>query len=1252
MESPFDINIFIEDGDTYKKQKLPFTIRFDTKIHEVKEKIYSGFAFDKDYNPYYPKFQRLFILQDNNQEYNIIPVKYNDDKNVFQVKDEVVTKTIISEVTKTGFFKDNILYVESILNRIAEDPDTYLELYKVLNSNQQLSEENQETLEIITSDFPEMDTSDLLVAIDMVLSEEIENAIDSKLFKEKSEDEYKTYKKIHEAEEKYLKKIPVNPKDDQIVNDITERTPEGMYKSGILNILVEFDGVIDNSGNFVEFIDLYEMFNQMEATENVPFISIGNREPKSNPFIKVFKDLKSGKEKIDKWILTESKSTTSGVKKVMKLPMGLTFRLKNGTNYNYINLFRDGRIKIRMSWSEKEKATIKDVVNSINNLSEFIQELNEIRIAFKQEKTIPLPSFESSNIREINSGLIIKLMIDKNSVYNAIEKNSSFLKHYIKLDSEKKLKDRLCKDLGISERDCKVLGYSKKQLEEMAVAKGISLITDTASRDQVNIVYNKVSKRLQDKFNRQEIYDKNRDTFTGTMDLEETFEELDTRVLLTIKNSEEFKDHMLLLVKNTKSIAHTNIILDLGISLLKMSEKKEKLKSINSKVKEVALEKIKSFKESGIPNDPKSCQKKRQPVIDGKVQKGSYSIIVNGYKIVCTSPDYPYPGYTNKGIPCCFKAKQQDKTVFKKFTNVKGFKEDVKDIKLDLTGNAITKNKVLLPGKRGILLGNIGELFNKLKGKNEEFYRIGVYQQEFPFISVIFEIVKNVMNIKSIDDFRKELANFLDNGTYFSNRKANNISIHKSENFNGEYSGKLVSIYESLGNGLVARKLKKEDYIKNVLNNVKSDHTLLLDLLTQFVGMNIFIFDEKKQNIICYSEYYNTLDSWSISNGPSIILLKNSLSYEPIYLIRGSKVTKIYSAESPVSKKIKEVYQYSCDRSPSKKTFFSDALTARQTYDLLTLKGFDSKAQLVSAFNETIFIIINNSVLIPVKPSGPLAELKITKKITRSNISDLKLRTAQELIPIYKELSKKLSINLNVISQVLENGRIVSVILGNGFAIPTKESSRIENLEVSKINFVLEIDNVIRSGKRLSDERVLIAEKIKTYQGVKLQTRFELSKMLQFKSNSELKDHLEKIVTSDKSNEYKFEKIQAILLEIIPKLSVKVRNISATNIVLNQDFKPKGLCRSKYNDKLKGKCSDNPFCAISNFRCAVAIPKKYYSDLVDNIAYEMVQDTNTKDIISGRVVLETSGSDVGDFIKRPGEVILFDVNSAIEFLKK
>ena len=36
--------------------------------------------------------------------------------------------------------------------------------------------------------------------------------------------------------------------------------------------------------------------------------------------------------------------------------------------------------------------------------------------------------------------------------------------------------------------------------------------------------------------------------------------------------------------------------------------------------------------------------------------------------------------------------------------------------------------------------------------------------------------------------------------------------------------------------------------------------------------------------------------------------------------------------------------------------------------------------QLVSAFNETIFIIINNSILIPVKPSGPIEDIKILRK--------------------------------------------------------------------------------------------------------------------------------------------------------------------------------------------------------------------------------------------------------------------------------
>lgn len=1266
MTLPFNLNIllFDPDDDTFKLADLGYTIRYDSKLHEIQEKIFTSNELDPDYPYFLPRFQRLFFKTEQGFDFNLIPIVTNETSGMSSLKNQVVMEMIVADITKTGFIPNNEIYMESLLQRILNNFSEFRIIFSELHTTDK-SPDVQEQLQELSIDYPLIDETFLQFAIFMVanlnselepldLLEELNYQRDKESFlsqlenfKKKLNEDYQMFDEINLKQENDLSRIPINSENDLIINDITEKYKNGIYKSGILNILLEFEGPFDSNNNHFEFIDLHILFDQMEASDDIPFISIGNKEPKGTPFMKIYEKMIEKKNIIDKWILIE-KDTPSGLKRTMKAPQGLTFRIKMGNNYNLVNIFKDGKIRFRLSWSENEKATLENVKESIEILKKYIKTLNKKRIAFKEKYTIPSPSFESSIIQTIDSALLIKLTINKEDVYYTIESESA-LKNFFSFAEQQKKKEQLCEDLGIPKRICD--RTSKTELIAKAKKNNISLVTDSVSKEQVNLIYNKVSKRIKEVYKKRSKIDLTQPTVeTQSDDLEDSSEKIDTRVLLTIKNSAEFDNHIIFLVKNTKTIALANIIFDMGLSLLKMTFKKDDLlQSIPSIKKNVPLKKINLFKQLGIPYNARKCQQKKQPEVDGKPQKGSYSIIINGYNLTCQNPEFPYPGFQNDGIPCCFKTNQKDKTVFKKYNNIKEFKEETDDVKLDL-GNVITKNKLLLPGKRGLLFGEIGKFFELVKGKNEEFNRIGVYQEEFPFLNVIYEVIKSVMKFESFKSFKNELENFLNYGTYLKPRSANITDIHKNETTDIKYKGELVSIYESLGNGLISRQLKQSEYITEIINGKKSDHTLLLDLLTKFTRMNIFIFSEKFQNILCYSDYYDTLDSWEISNGPSIILLKYGEYYEPIYLIRGSKVTKIYSAESIVSKMIKKVYSYSCNVTPSKQTFFSEALTARKTFDLLKLKGFDAKAQLITAFNETVFLVINNSILIPVKPSGPIEDLKISKKIKKKDIEDLRIRTAQELIKIYSNLSQQLGINLKVKQQVVENGKVTSVILENGFAVPTKESEYIQGIPISKINFALDIDNVIRSGLKLTDERVILAEKINTYKGVKLQTRYELSKYLQRSKNKEILKRLKKLVeSSKKSEEEKNQEIYEIISDIIPTLSVKVKRITAVDKVLKQEFRSKGLCKvtEEDNEVKTVRCSENPFCAISNFKCKVAIPKKYYPNLVESIAKEISQDINYKEILSGKVILD---SDVGEFIKRPGEVIITDIDSAVRWL--
>lgn len=78
-----------------------------------------------------------------------------------------------------------------------------------------------------------------------------------------------------------------------------------------------------------------------------------------------------------------------------------------------------------------------------------------------------------------------------------------------------------------------------------------------------------------------------------------------------------------------------------------------------SKKKEVKKQKIKDLESLGIPYDSRKCQKDRRIEVLQEEEKSSYNsnrtLNYKGNLLVCKNPEYPYPGETKTGIPCCFK---------------------------------------------------------------------------------------------------------------------------------------------------------------------------------------------------------------------------------------------------------------------------------------------------------------------------------------------------------------------------------------------------------------------------------------------------------------------------------------------------------------------------------------------------------------------------------------------------------------------
>lgn len=83
--------------------------------------------------------------------------------------------------------------------------------------------------------------------------------------------------------------------------------------------------------------------------------------------------------------------------------------------------------------------------------------------------------------------------------------------------------------------------------------------------------------------------------------------------------------------------------------------------------KEIKKQSIKDLSSLGIPYDARKCQKDRRIDILKETETGTYKedriLNYKGNMLVCKNNEYPFPGETKTGIPCCFKKIQVKKDI-------------------------------------------------------------------------------------------------------------------------------------------------------------------------------------------------------------------------------------------------------------------------------------------------------------------------------------------------------------------------------------------------------------------------------------------------------------------------------------------------------------------------------------------------------------------------------------------------------------
>lgn len=379
----------------------------------------------------------------------------------------------------------------------------------------------------------------------------------------------------------------------------------GNYKIIINDIRIKIIGTNVENGVKGPFIKLNEIFNSFELNEQIPFIALNKRNSNTKtPQIKAYNNilnLVSDKE-IKSWVLNEKKKLNQATYKIIK-GLLIKSRLENSKTYININILSNGEIYVNALFSKDDMYSTMnydDIYNIIiKNIDEIIVKLNTFQGIFLQSKRIN--SIVNSNVyvNSIDSSIQTDFEINRNKLSNLL--NSDFIREYI---------------------------FEKK---------------DTESNDVFSAYYKKFKSNNND----------NDNDIKG--------------ITINIRDNSHLENSSIVNIYAASNLNQTIIILANIYILYILSLSINKKGYFDLKTSERLIKKIsqmKILKKEGVENlNSAKCQAPRHPDINhdnlDPLIDDSYILTYKNKDFRCPNIKYPYPGFTNSDIVCCFKNTQK-----------------------------------------------------------------------------------------------------------------------------------------------------------------------------------------------------------------------------------------------------------------------------------------------------------------------------------------------------------------------------------------------------------------------------------------------------------------------------------------------------------------------------------------------------------------------------------------------------------------
>lgn len=624
--------------------------------------------------------------------------------------------------------------------------------------------------------------------------------------------------------------------------------------------------------------------------------------------------------------------------------------------------------------------------------------------------------------------------------------------------------------------------------------------------------------------------------------------------------------------------------------------------------------------------DVKLRQVRKGDCLTGKCPHGDHDVMIRK-----DNNKFYYPGFKPSSkhpdglcLPCCFIVPHnipEKKSAYKRFQQCLG--HEITDEVQDEAGFYILgREKIPLANNRYGLLPLIlaRKLFNSQCNSNTLEVNEGCYlrqginaDEKQSFLVALAKIVSEVTGTQiDKEQFKKMLVDRLTPELFLS-LKNGLISVLFD---NPKTDESAIDVYKKFI--LDPKETLNEEYLWDYV----SRPGIMFD-----EGINIIIVTETK--IICpfgenMKQIYNT-------NKRTLFLFRRRKYFEPICFAHNSgKTINIQYLFNSINKEVVRSFSYldkQCKpyQSISWKSILKDNERRFEiSYDIDTKDENDLakvievakrlklpiEGQILDYYNKAVGLLLKNNVQILSKPRGIITGVKIIPE------NDIKFASYKDTVKLLSKIAKASDLNVKPIKRVVDDDKIVAVILENGRLVPVKpEKNKKDKLVEEEIPFYSDIDKVLMKGKKNIDIRKREVNKFNYETEAYQRYRFEISGFLQTDEGAKRKETLSKTLKSDKPiAEQKKE-----ILKIIKEIESLV--YAPASIKKKIDLDNFEIPNVRVRCETLTECDTDPYCVNVKGKCKFFVDemlnKNVYSTMIleELIRNRMKRDNILKGII-------------------------------------